>query len=79
MSQKFILAIDQGTTSSRSILYDDEARPIFTAQQEFPQIYPADGWVEHDPKAIWAGVLETMNKALAAASERGGRVAHQSA
>jgi glycerol kinase len=75
MTKKFILAIDQGTTSSRAILYDDHARPIFTAQEEFPQIYPADGWVEHDPEAIWQGVVETKNKALTAASERSGRVA----
>lgn len=75
MSTTFILAIDQGTTSSRSILYDDQARPIFTAQEEFPQIYPADGWVEHDPEAIWSGVVSTMNKALTAASQRDGRVA----
>jgi glycerol kinase len=75
MSTSFILAIDQGTTSSRAILYDEHANPIFTAQEEFPQIYPSDGWVEHDPESIWSGVVSTMNKAQMAASQRGGRVA----
>lgn len=62
---QYILSIDQGTTSSRAILYDDQAKPVFTAQQEFPQIYPADGWVEHDPEAIWDSVMATTRKALA--------------
>ncbi|PHR91580.1 MAG: glycerol kinase [Robiginitomaculum sp.] len=72
---RYILSIDQGTTSSRAILYDDHAKPIFTAQQEFPQIYPADGWVEHDPEAIWDSVLMTTRKALsliAGMSQQGG-------
>jgi glycerol kinase len=60
-----ILAIDQGTTSSRAIVYDGAAQPVFTAQQEFPQIYPHDGWVEHDPEAIWDSVLATTKQALA--------------
>lgn len=61
----YILSIDQGTTSSRSVLYDNQALPVFTAQQEFPQIYPNDGWVEHDPEAIWDSVLTTAKKAVA--------------
>ncbi|HFB55267.1 MAG TPA: glycerol kinase [Hellea balneolensis] len=60
-----ILAIDQGTTSSRAIVYDEAATPVFTAQQEFPQIYPQDAWVEHDPEAIWDSVLTTTKEALA--------------
>lgn len=59
-----ILSIDQGTTSSRAIVYDEKARPVFTAQQEFPQIYPHDGWVEHDPQAIWKSVHRTARKAM---------------
>ncbi|PHR61179.1 MAG: glycerol kinase [Robiginitomaculum sp.] len=61
----YILSIDQGTTSSRSVLYDNQALPVFTAQQEFPQIYPNDGWVEHDPETIWDSVLTTAKKAVA--------------
>ena len=60
----YILSIDQGTTSSRAIVYDKNAQPIKTAQQEFPQIYPSDGWVEHDPEAIWESVLSTTKKVL---------------
>ena len=60
----YILAIDQGTTSSRAILYGENAAPVFAAQEEFPQIYPEDGWVEHDPEAIWQSVLATAQQAL---------------
>ncbi len=65
----YILAIDQGTTSSRAILYDKDATPVMTAQEEFPQIYPSDGqnghvMVEHDPEAIWKTVLSTTMDAL---------------
>ena len=49
MNAKYILAIDQGTTSSRAIVFDQAGRTISTAQKEFPQIYPKPGWVEHDP------------------------------
>jgi glycerol kinase len=62
-----ILAIDQGTTSSRALLFDEGLRPIATAQEEFPQIFPASGWVEHDPEAIWATTLSTARQALQAA------------
>ena len=57
-----ILAIDQGTTSSRAILFDEGLRPIASAQEEFPQIFPQSGWVEHDPEAIWASTLATARK-----------------
>jgi glycerol kinase len=59
-----ILALDQGTTSSRALLFDQALRPIRTAQEEFPQIFPASGWVEHDPEAIWATTLATARRAL---------------
>ena len=55
----YILAIDQGTTSSRAILFDEKMRPTRTAQQEFKQHFPASGWVEHDPEEIWKTVRET--------------------
>jgi glycerol kinase len=50
---KYILALDQGTTSSRAILFDEAGQPVVTAQQEFAQFFPKPGWVEHDPQDIW--------------------------
>ena len=60
-----ILAIDQGTTSSRAILFDSEMRIQETAQEEFPQHFPASGWVEHDPADIWGTVLRTCRDVIA--------------
>ncbi|MES2289520.1 MAG: glycerol kinase GlpK [Pseudomonadota bacterium] len=59
-----LLAIDQGTTSSRAIRFSAEGVPLQTAQQEFPQIYPHPGWVEHDPEAIWATTLATAREVI---------------
>ncbi len=63
----FLLAIDQGTTSSRAILFDGALKPVAIAQQEFRQIYPAPGHVEHDPEEIWSSVVATVRAALAKA------------
>ena len=64
--KKFILALDQGTTSSRAIVFDSNGLPVATAQKEFTQFYPQPGWVEHDPEEIWStqvGVaLEAISK-----------------
>ncbi len=60
-----VLAIDQGTTSTRSILFDATARPVATAQREFAQHYPRLGWVEHDPEDIWRDTLATAREAIA--------------
>jgi glycerol kinase len=62
-----VLAIDQGTTSTRAIVFDDALRPLATAQQEFRQIYPSPGQVEHDPEEIWSSVLATARESLARA------------
>jgi glycerol kinase len=62
-----LLAIDQGTTSTRSIVFDSNLTPIATSQQEFTQIFPAPGWVEHDPEEIWRTVLSTVKEAIAKA------------
>jgi glycerol kinase len=62
----YILALDQGTTSSRAILFDRSGRPVRMAQQEFPQIFPRAGWVEHDPEAIWTSQFECAKAVLAA-------------
>ncbi len=61
---KFILALDQGTTSSRSIVFDHDGRIHAIAQQEFKQHYPQPGWVEHDPEEIWTTQLATAKAAL---------------
>jgi glycerol kinase len=63
----YLLALDQGTSSSRSIVFDDHGRVVAQAQRELPQIFPRPGWVEHDPLAIWATQLETAQAALASA------------
>jgi len=65
-----ILAIDQGTTSSRAIVFDGQTRIIATAQQEFEQLFPEDGWVEHHPEAIWQTTLATAKEALTGAADR---------
>lgn len=62
---KLILALDQGTTSSRSILFGKGGRAVASAQQEFPQILPSPGHVEHDPEAIWQSQLDTARRAIA--------------
>src|SRR5690606_39227996 len=64
---KYLLALDQGTSSSRSIVFDDTGRIVAQAQREFRQHYPRPGWVEHDPFEIWATQLDTAREALAAA------------
>ena len=62
-----ILSLDQGTTSSRAIVFNALGRPVSAAQEELPQIYPQPGWVEHDPEAIWSTQLSTARRALAQA------------
>lgn len=64
---RFVLALDQGTTSSRAIVFDRSGKAVSTAQQEFPQIFPGPGHVEHDPEAIWSSQLQTAKAALARA------------
>ena len=60
----YIVSIDQGTTSSRAILFDQAGSIVATSQQEFPQHFPNDGWVEHEPKAIWHSVKQTCQDLL---------------
>ncbi|MER8365803.1 glycerol kinase GlpK [Mesorhizobium sp. M0306] len=71
----YILAIDQGTTSSRAILFDDKMKVVGSGQKEFTQYYPASGWVEHDPEEIWASVVETVKAALKTAGRNAAEVA----
>ena len=72
---QYILSIDQGTTSSRAMLFEDSGQAIFTAQREFTQHFPKDGWVEHDPEEIWETTLGVVREALAKAASLDGKVA----
>ena len=65
MLTKYVLALDQGTTSSRAILFDNEQNIIAVQQREFEQIYPQQGWVEHDPMEIWSSQYGVMNEVVA--------------
>jgi glycerol kinase len=71
----YILALDQGTTSSRAILFDRAGRVAGVAQQEFPQIFPQAGWVEHHPEDIWQSQLTTARQVMAATSVGAGDIA----
>jgi len=75
VSEKFILALDQGTTSSRAIIFGHEGQILSLAQQEFEQIYPRPGEVEHDPEAIWNSQLSVAREALQRAGISAGQVA----
>ena len=70
----YLLALDQGTSSSRSIVFDADGRIVAQAQQELPQIFPRPGWVEHDPMEIWRGQLATAREALAKARLKAGDI-----
>ncbi len=74
-NRKYILALDQGTTSSRTIVFDDQGNVVATAQKEFSQIFPQPGWVEHDPDEIWNSQLYTMQEALRKANIQAGQIA----
>src|SRR5262245_36537404 len=67
MAASHVLAIDQGTTSTRAIVFDAEGRSVASAQKELPQIFPRPGWVEHDPEEIWRATVEVCRGGLAEA------------
>ncbi|MBC7736222.1 MAG: glycerol kinase GlpK [Candidatus Saccharibacteria bacterium] len=71
----YLLAIDQGTTSTRAIVFDTHLKPVATAQQEFAQHYPQSGWVEHDPEDLWNSVVATVRAVLAKAGLAAGQLA----
>ncbi len=75
MPQPLILSIDQGTTSSRAMLFEKDGSSIAVAQQEFTQIYPQSGWVEHDPEEIWSTTLAVCKEVLKKAIDLGREVA----
>src|SRR5216684_171966 len=71
----FILALDQGTTSSRAIVFEHGGAIRGTAQKEFQQIFPQNGWVEHDPRELWSSQIEVARAALAQARLKAGDLA----
>lgn len=75
MQEKYILALDQGTTSSRAIVFDSQGKIIGTAQKEFKQIYPQSGWVEHDGNEIWSTQAGVATEAITSAGLTGSRIA----
>ncbi|HSL85641.1 MAG TPA: glycerol kinase GlpK, partial [Bacteroidales bacterium] len=73
--KKYVIALDQGTTSSRAIIFDKEQNSVGVAQKEFTQIYPKQGWVEHDPKEIWSSQYGVLSEAMARSGVRADEVA----
>jgi glycerol kinase len=71
----YLLALDQGTSSSRSIIFDESGAIVAAAQQEFPQIFPQPGWVEHDPLDLWNSQLQTARQVLAQSGIKAGELA----
>ena len=72
--KKFIISIDQGTTSSRAILFDLKGKPLFTAQTEFTQYFPNDGWVEHNPEEIWKTTIKVLKQVIQKSKKLKGEV-----
>ena len=75
MTARYILALDQGTTSSRAILFDRSGAVVASAAHEFPQVYPSPGHVTHDPEAIWSSQLAAARDCMSAADAAAGDVA----
>jgi len=72
--KKFIISIDQGTTSSRAILFDLKGKPIFVSQTEFKQYFPNDGWVEHNPEEIWKTTLKVLRNVIKKSKKLKGKI-----
>ena len=72
--KKFIISIDAGTTSNRSILFDLNGRPVYSSQKEFTQYFPKNGWVEHDPEEIWKTTLKTLRDVIKKAKRLKGEI-----
>ena len=74
MKKQFILSIDQGTTSSRAILFTLKGKPVYSSQKEFTQYFPKSGWVEHNPEEIWSTTKKTLKDVLYKAKKLKGNV-----
>ena len=72
--RKFIVSIDQGTTSSRAILFDLKGKPVFVSQLEFTQYFPKDGWVEHNPEEIWSTTQIVLKKVIQKSKSLKGKI-----
>ena len=72
--KKFLIAIDQGTTSSRAILFDLQGNIKFTSQFEFTQYFPKNGWVEHNPNEIWTTTIKALKQVIRKASILKGKI-----
>ena len=72
--RKFIISIDAGTTSNRSILFDLKGNPVFSSQKEFTQYFPKSGWVEHDPDEIWRTTVKTLKDVIQKAKKLRGKI-----
>ena len=71
---KFIISIDQGTTSSRAILFSLKGKPVYSSQKEFTQYFPKSGWVEHNPEEIWSTTKKTLKDVINKAKRLKGNV-----
>ena len=74
LKKKFIISIDQGTTSSRAILFSLKGKPVYSSQKEFTQYFPKSGWVEHNPEEIWNTTKKTLKKVIDKVRDFRGRV-----
>ena len=72
--KKFIISIDAGTTSNRSILFDLRGKPVFSSQKEFTQYFPKSGWVEHNPEEIWRTTVKTLKDVIQKAKRLNGKI-----
>ena len=72
--KKFIVAIDQGTTSSRAILFSTAGKPIFKSQSEFTQYFPKNGWVEHNPEEIWRKTKKVLVNVIKKSKKLKGKI-----
>jgi glycerol kinase len=75
MTEQYVLALDEGTTSARAIIFDRSGNVVTIAQEEFQQIYPKPGWVEHDPEVIWQTQLAVARQAIGQAGLQAANIA----
>ena len=74
MKKDFIISIDQGTTSSRTILFNLKGKPVYSSQKEFTQYFPRNGWVEHNPEEIWNTTKKTLKDVINKSKRMRGRI-----
>ena len=72
--KKFLISIDAGTTSNRSILFDLKGKPVFSSQKEFTQYFPKSGWLEHNPEEIWRTTVQTLKAVIQKAKSLKGKI-----